>query len=181
MELSEEKFRRISDRLYVKDDIGSGLFARVFERRNPTRVIKVATADAAYQKYLSYCAASPSKHNPVVYAVHTCGVDTIVIMERLEPLDGTVWHDILCREFFDWTENDLDVEWLMSKLALRYNQAWVDENEARIRAIGTPSFRDRVRELQSDDLHSGNVMRRSSGTFVITDPWATTGLTTPEC
>jgi hypothetical protein len=134
--------------------LGKGHFGAVFS--NGKNVIKVFKEDRGYENFLKFAQSHPNKHYPVIVKGPLSISGTELKMVKLEKLFPLSKEDIEKLHIF-----------LFGPSSEEENTIWKADEEL------FNAFRN-VNIHKGDnlmDLHSANVMKRSDGTFVITDPW----------
>jgi hypothetical protein len=174
--LSRKQILGVYKKLDSSDAIGSGNFARVFPRRDPTKVMKIAPGDRGYARLLDFIEANPSQHAPVVYARHTDKDASLVVMERLEDVpDGVqnVWASLYPPGY----DSHRDLV-LNARNATGFNIGYVEE----FLKLWTADAFDYMKTLQVEGRKSGvgtefpirNCMVRNTAmgpVLVFVDPW----------
>lgn len=157
------------------NELGSGVAGTVISHPNADKnkpVYKLYTKDRGYDNFISYARKNQDNpHIPKIHAVAKVAIDKdntrhlkVVKMERLQPLDP----DHPVRKYLGMG--------IIGTGEKHLNDTLTDNSYKGINLRKNfPSFHKTLVDLASQggnlDLHMGNIMQRSDGTPVITDPF----------
>jgi hypothetical protein len=173
--------------------LGGGADATAWAK-DDGRVIKIIMSEGdsnkpamkTFKRFLKLTQARPSSHWPrffpmqdeqgrsSVFAKFRIGNRNYlqIAMEQLEDIDDVEAEIIEMMSAYIQDNRDLG-QFLRGLEKYNYARDWVKKNKKQI-----PSLWQAVKDAYSKanwryewDLHGGNVMKRSDGTYVITDPW----------
>ena len=173
--------------------LGGGADATAWAK-DDGRVIKIIMSEGdsnkpamkTFRRFLKLTQARPSPHWPrffpmqdeqgqsSVFAKFRIGNRNYlqIAMEQLEDIDDVEAEIIQTMSAYVEDNRNLD-QFLRSIGKFNYTRDWVKKNSRQIPGLWQ-AVKDAYSKANWDyqwDLHGGNVMKRSDGTYVITDPW----------
>lgn len=168
--------------------LGKGRFGQVFFKAGWNYVIKVFENDSAYLEYVDFCINNPNPHYPKfikkplnmhqfhVRTHHAEKMMQIVKIELLKPLDEP-WYSLNLEKIFKLLTKQVSEIEIFNEHRNQY-ESYTDVNE-----IFNLYKRYNVEQIMSAiykikhyfpnyklDLHRQNLMQRSDGTVVLSDP-----------
>jgi hypothetical protein len=174
--------------------LGQGKYATVLTHPKWKYVVKIFSDDIPYLKFARFCLKNPRPSFPVFYDKPRRIVPNykrhpsdkylyVVKMELLEPLKEGMFPDIdfflerYCSNTFEMAKKYNDNEiWLgmvdrLEKLKSRYPQLVQLKKDYDFLMENNTYLGDSRYNFGYEDLHSGNIMIRKNGQFVLADPF----------
>ncbi len=168
--------------------LGYGKFGQVFHKTGWKYVVKVFENDDAYLKYVNFCISHPNKHFPIFNKTPTS-----VHQFHIRPLDSNKMMQIVKVEILQkltdlWYEDNLtDIYYFYRGItqSISLPKNYGDNTEIHYTDINRVFDDFQTRNIKSLieaidlikqklnfrlDLHSDNLMQRSDGTIVLSDP-----------
>ena len=174
--------------------LGGGADATAWARDDGTVIKIIMSGEASdnkpamktFKRFFKLTQARPSPHWPrflpmqdeqgqsSVFAKFRIGNRNYlqIAMERLAEINDQEAEIIQTMSAYIEDNRDLG-QFLRSLSKYNYLRAWVQDNQKQIPGLWQ-AMKDAHSKVNWDyewDLHGGNVMKRSDGTYVITDPW----------
>ena len=194
--LNEESIQQYSDRLIKTlkiKHLGTGAYGSVFQHSTYHNVaVKIFENDPMYLKYIKICQTSTNPWLPRVVSIHKLKMNEIenlrskstawiVFFEKLRPVKKSELKAAVQTILKQLPDSDFD----------RYDpDTWLNERRSyfstfeefqvrdwkRLSKLATdPSIKELstiLAKVYAEDIHDGNVMIRSDGQLVFTDPVA---------
>jgi len=150
--------------------LGAGIKAIVYEHPQLPYVIKVFNNDPKYFKYFNW--ARENQDNPHVPQIRGkyIKINERLYAVRMEKLIPVTRDYEFIRKYIDPKIPVVDPQsiFLATMILSPKNSEFLENNYPKM--VEVKSFIHSVVKVGADDLHNGNVMKRSDGTLVVTDP-----------
>ncbi len=150
--------------------IGKGEYAHVYTKEKSCRVIRLFfRRDFGYETYMKFITENPeNQYVPKIYCVLIGDDFKAVVLEKLEPLKRDEYP---CN---DWFEHFLYLPSDYNRFNYGFAKHELSEKEEDIKDFLISAVQEnkdkKNRFCLATDVYSHNIMKRSCGQLVITDP-----------